>query len=33
MKCGNFVITNSLAAAEYIVEKFNRTDLFGIFFY
>ena len=29
MKCGNFVITNSLAAAEYIAEKYNRMDLLG----
>lgn len=29
MKCGDLVMTNSLAAAEYLLEKYNRMDLFG----
>lgn len=32
MKCGDFVMTNSLAAAEYLLEKYNRMDLFGKLF-
>lgn len=30
MKCGDFIVTNNMAAAEYIAEKFNRLDLFGM---